>query len=126
MKNGINLNFYNNEPFPYSKTDGIITVNKHCVKNLNHNGLNFNKSLFNFNRHYLNEVGDLIIVLKIINTFNDTEKYIYINTNKEKNINKKILKWYCGLYWIQKEENIRYIVNILFLILGCYLAYKQI
>jgi len=28
--------------------------------------------------------------------------------------------------WIQKEENIRYIINLLFLILGVYLAYKKI
>lgn len=30
------------------------------------------------------------------------------------------------LHWVQKEENIRYIVNIIFLIIGACIAYKSI
>jgi hypothetical protein len=126
MKNGIKLKFYYNEPLSYSKYDGDIIVNKFSVENLNHNGFNFKKSLFKFSKHYLNIDGDLIIALSITNAFNNIEKNIFINTTKVSFINRTLLKWYCGLYWIQKEDNIRYIINIIFLILGCYLTYKQI
>lgn len=126
MKNGIKLKFYYNEPLSYSNYDGEVIVNKCSVENLNHNGLDFKKSLLDFNKHYLNIDGELIIVLNVTNTFNNTEKNIFINLNKETLINRILLKWYCGLYWVQKEDNIRYIINVLFLILGCYLTCKQI
>lgn len=31
-----------------------------------------------------------------------------------------------NMHWLQKEDNIRFIVNILFLIIGVYIAFKQI
>ena len=36
------------------------------------------------------------------------------------------LKFIMGENWFQKEDNIRYLVNILFLVIGTYLTYKTI
>ena len=41
-------------------------------------------------------------------------------------IQNQVFLWLQGNSWFQKEDNIRYIINVLFLILGCYLAYEQI
>ena len=32
--------------------------------------------------------------------------------------------WMQGEHWLQKEENIRYIVNVIFLVIGAYLGFK--
>ncbi len=34
--------------------------------------------------------------------------------------------WLQNRHWLQKEENIRYLVNLLFLILGAYLGFKNL
>lgn len=44
---------------------------------------------------------------------------IYISLNYIQN--QKFL-WLQDNHWFQKEDNIRYVINILFLILGCYLT----
>jgi hypothetical protein len=34
--------------------------------------------------------------------------------------------WLQGEQWLQKESNIRYVVNVIFLVLGSYIGFKQI
>lgn len=34
--------------------------------------------------------------------------------------------WVVGKNWFQKEDNVRYLINILFLIIGLYLTYKKL
>jgi hypothetical protein len=38
----------------------------------------------------------------------------------------QIFLWSQGEHWLQKEENIRYIVNVIFLVLGVIIGFKQI
>jgi hypothetical protein len=121
MRNGIKMKYSYSNPNSNTRHFGEVIINNHSVENLKHNGFDFNKSTFNFNRYYFNEDGDLIIVLMV----NSTGRLIFINTNKEKNINKKILKFICGLYWFQKEEKVRYVINLLFLSAGLYIAYMK-
>jgi hypothetical protein len=72
---------------------------------------------------------------KIINScerFKNEEgvfNYIYL-INKEYKVclnffQHSYLLFWLKQNWFQKEENIRYIVNILFLILGVYISYKK-
>lgn len=49
--------------------------------------------------------------------------YYTISLNSYQNF---IFLWGLRKNWLQKEENIRYAVNLLFLIIGSYLTYKQI
>ncbi|MGO4905805.1 hypothetical protein [Flavobacterium sp. W20_MBD1_R3] len=60
-----------------------------------------------------------------LNTFGktDSQKGFHIALSEWQN--QRFL-WLQNRHWIQKEENIRYIVNLLFLVLGAYIAIKNI
>ncbi|WP_396167736.1 hypothetical protein [Flavobacterium sp.] len=61
-----------------------------------------------------------------LNYYGNTEhpvKGIHIGLTKWQN--HKFF-WIQNKHWLQKEENIRYLVNVLFLILGAYIAIKNI
>lgn len=60
-----------------------------------------------------------VFIVKIVST--DHKHFLHL-----KGFNKLKFLYFNKSLWIQKEENIRYIINILFLVLGSYLAYKQI
>lgn len=87
-----------------------------------HNGVSH--PLMSDNENYYQRIYALEFEKRIIyylNTFGkkDNQHGIYIGVNWSEN--QKFL-WLQKKHWLQREENIRYVVNVLFLLLGAYIG----
>lgn len=63
-----------------------------------------------------------IYLLNRFGKIDDSDGY-YIGLNSWE---KQIFLWLQQKHWLQKEENIRYIVNLVFLVIGAYVALKKL
>lgn len=60
-----------------------------------------------------------------LNTFGKSDNNAGFHIALSKWETQKFL-WLQNRHWLQKEENIRYLVNLLFLVLGAYIAIRNI
>ena len=110
------VNLFKTEPNTgiLTKTDKTINIKCHKFydENNNYQPLGYEK---------IKSLGKFVYFLKFNGVSETHGRHISLNFIQ----NQKFL-WMQGENWFQKEDNVRYVINILFLIIGCYLAYKQI
>ncbi len=100
----------------------IIKRGRYIEKNTNLSHPLFDEQNKYYKRIYALEYkGKKIYHFNIFGTSNDNHGY-HVGFNFVQH--QKFL-WLQGKHWLQKEENIRYIVNIIFLILGLIIGLKK-
>jgi hypothetical protein len=82
----------------------------------------YSENEFYFKRIYCLEFKNKKIYY--LNTFGKTDRDLGFHIALSKWQNHKFL-WLQNRHWLQKEENIRYLVNLLFLVLGAYIAIRN-
>ena len=100
------------------ETDNYINIKKNRFYDTRTNiyqPLNY-KKMYNFREKY-------VYYLFYMGDFECKSGGIHISLNFFQNQKFLFLQ---GNHWFQKEENLRYIINVLFLLLGTYLSYKQL
>lgn len=127
---------YNNGKLVYDPNESIlltIKIGKYIVPNKQNNKNEFNESDYTthilidekekyFNRKYHLEYEDKIIYQLKMYGNKDSEKGYHVGFSFWEH------QWFLWLqkrHWIQKEENIRYCINIIFLLLGLFLSFSK-
>ena len=111
---------------PYKKSGGkefdSVTIKKgrYIYNNTSH-PLRGNDEFYYKRNYCLENDGKIIYWL---NSFGNHSNHNGMHIGFSWKEHQKFL-WMQKEHWLQKEDNIRFIVNVLFLIIGVYIAFKQ-